>query len=192
MKLKHHLYLGLSFPILGLLIAFPDYIPPLEEFFFGLVLVCFGVASYFLFKFSIIYVKKEREREGKHTFRIILVNFVLWGLLIFLGLISAIVFSGGFLGPSYVMTYEGKKVNSTLYIYDASFLHRMTTVKVKHPDFHIFTKNLTSFPKVAPDALEIREVPPDILFISKGRRWVRYKPESGELIDEDKDGNPLN
>jgi hypothetical protein len=181
MNPKNNLFIGMICPIIALLISIPNYIPMLEEIFLGLVLTLFGMGSYFLFKFTLDYIKKERIKSSSKLFHISIVTIVLWGFFILLGLLSAFIFGHGFLGPVYSYTKEFDEEQVVLYVYDASFLKPASSIKTKDIKFPIFVRNLIYLSKVSPDELIFKTKDGNIFIYHNTHILAIYHPSDDSI-----------
>ena len=173
MKPTHRFFLGIFPPVFGLFLSFPPYIPSLESTMFVLICSLFGVGFLFIFLFIIDYLKKEiRAKNPGIFFRVTLVNMVLWGYFSAFICIAGLLFAGGVFGPKFVRSEEFPEIDTSIYLYDASFFGRAVSVKIKDPIFPYFSKELAT----------LDDADPASMGITRDREWIRISPPVGKKI----------
>jgi hypothetical protein len=118
-------------------------------------------------------LKKEiRAKNPGVFFRFALVNMVMWGYFSAFICIAGLLFAGGIFGPKFVRSEEFPEIDTSIYLYDASFFGRAVSVKIKDPVFPYFSRELAT----------LDDADPATMGITRDREWIRISPPVGKKI----------
>lgn len=172
MKPKHRFFIGIFFPLIGLLLSLPPYVPPIEKFILISILFFYGIGFFFLSFFLLDYLRNEirSSRTGKF-FRFLLVNLVLWGYFAGFASVSFLSFAGGILGPKFVRAEEFPDLGTSIYIYDASFFGKSVAIRDKNP----------AFPYISRLVVTLDDIDPANMTISRVEDKIRITPSIGKI-----------